>query len=145
LSDATAYNVQFVGPRPVFIDALSFRRYREGEYWTGHRQFCEQVPNPLLLTALLGVAHNASYRGPQVGVPAPELARLLPAGPDLAGNVLTHGCRQESLQSGARSGDGRHDAAIMRGGLPRASYRAMLDRLRARIAGLEPLGRSATV
>ena len=31
LSDASAYNVQFSGARPVFIDHLSFRRYREGE------------------------------------------------------------------------------------------------------------------
>jgi hypothetical protein len=30
LSDATAYNIQFRGVDPVFIDNLSFRRYREG-------------------------------------------------------------------------------------------------------------------
>lgn len=28
LSDASAYNIQFSGARPVFIDHLSFRRYR---------------------------------------------------------------------------------------------------------------------
>ena len=43
LSDATAYNVQFIGARPVFIDTLSFRPYRKGEFWRGHRQFCEQL------------------------------------------------------------------------------------------------------
>jgi ribosomal protein L11 methylase PrmA len=48
LSDASAYNVQFIGPRPVLIDLLSLRRYREGEYWVGLRQFCEQFLNPLL-------------------------------------------------------------------------------------------------
>ena len=32
LSDASAYNVQFRGTRPVFIDFLSMRRYHEGEY-----------------------------------------------------------------------------------------------------------------
>jgi hypothetical protein len=31
LSDASAYNIQFNGPRPVFIDALSFRPYVDGE------------------------------------------------------------------------------------------------------------------
>ena len=30
LVDASAYNLQFEGPRPVFIDLLSFRRYRPG-------------------------------------------------------------------------------------------------------------------
>ena len=63
LSDASAYNVQFQGARPIFIDVLSLRRYREGEYWLGHRQFCEQFLNPLLLRALAGVPHNAWYRG----------------------------------------------------------------------------------
>ena len=42
LSDASAFNIQFRGAQPVFIDTLSFRRYRDGEYWTAHRQFCEQ-------------------------------------------------------------------------------------------------------
>ncbi|HEX9584150.1 MAG TPA: class I SAM-dependent methyltransferase, partial [Gammaproteobacteria bacterium] len=31
LSDASAYNIQFRGAKPVFIDSLSFRRYQEGE------------------------------------------------------------------------------------------------------------------
>ena len=64
LSDASAYNIQFQsGASPIFIDRLSFRRYREGEFWVGHRQFCEQFLNPLLLRALVGVPHNAWYRG----------------------------------------------------------------------------------
>ncbi len=32
LSDASAYNVQFDGANPVFIDYLSFRRYVDGEF-----------------------------------------------------------------------------------------------------------------
>jgi hypothetical protein len=28
LSDASAYNIQFHGPNPIFIDLLSFRKYR---------------------------------------------------------------------------------------------------------------------
>ena len=31
LSDASAYNVQFIGAKPIFIDLLSLRRYRPGE------------------------------------------------------------------------------------------------------------------
>ena len=30
LKDASAYNVQFIGHRPVFIDTLSFEAYEEG-------------------------------------------------------------------------------------------------------------------
>jgi len=46
LSDATAYNIQFIGTKPVFVDFLSFRRYRENEHWGAHRQFCDQFLNP---------------------------------------------------------------------------------------------------
>jgi hypothetical protein len=45
LSDASAYNVQFIGTRPIFIDILSFRPYREGEIWAGYRKFCQQFLN----------------------------------------------------------------------------------------------------
>ena len=58
LSDASAYNVQFVGAKPIFIYTLSFRPYRDGEYWAGHSQFCDQFLNPLLLRAMLGTTHN---------------------------------------------------------------------------------------
>jgi hypothetical protein len=78
LSDASAYNVQFLGARPVFIDLLSFRRYKPGEYWIGQQQFAEQFLNPMLLRALLGVPHNAWYRGNLEGIPTIELSRLLP-------------------------------------------------------------------
>ena len=69
MTDASAYNVQFIGPDPVFIDHLSFRKYVDGEFWAGHRQFCEQFINPLLLQSVLGVPHNAWYRGALEGVP----------------------------------------------------------------------------
>ncbi len=68
LSDASAYNVQFIGASPIFIDRLSFVRYHDGDLWVGHRQFCEQFLNPLLLRALLGIPHNAWYRGRLEGI-----------------------------------------------------------------------------
>ena len=49
LTDASAYNIQCLGPKPVFVDLLSLRPYQEGELWAGHRQFCEQFLGPLLL------------------------------------------------------------------------------------------------
>ncbi len=49
LKDASAYNVQFSGPKPVFIDSLSFEPYRPGEPWHAYRQFCTHFLGPLLL------------------------------------------------------------------------------------------------
>ena len=42
LKDASAYNIQFLNGKPVFIDTLSFEKYKEGSPWIAYRQFCEQ-------------------------------------------------------------------------------------------------------
>jgi ribosomal protein L11 methylase PrmA len=78
MRDASAYNVQFVGGKPVFIDHLSFTPYVEGEYWGGHEQFCAQFLNPLLLESAAGVAPSAWYRGSISGLRSADVYRLLP-------------------------------------------------------------------
>ena len=50
LSDATAYNIQFIGSKPIFIDAMSIEKYEEGSNWNGHNQFCQQFLNPLIIS-----------------------------------------------------------------------------------------------
>lgn len=141
LSDASAYNVQFQGSRPVFIDHLSFRRYREGEFWAGHRQFCEQFLNPLLLRALLGVPHNAWYRGSQEGIATAELNRLIPLGRKLSWNVFTHVALQAFFErKPAKTSSMRASSR----GLPLTAFRQMLRRLRAWISRLEPRASGTT-
>lgn len=135
LSDASAYNVQFQGSRPVFIDHLSFRRYRDGEFWTGHRQFCEQFLNPLLLRTILGVPHNAWYRGSQEGIATAELSRLIPLWRKLSWNVFTHVALQALF---GRKPAKMSSMRALRRGLPLPAFRQMLRRLRAWISGLEP-------
>jgi len=49
LKDASAYNIQFHNGRPVFIDTLSFEKYREGKPWVAYRQFCQHFLAPLAL------------------------------------------------------------------------------------------------
>lgn len=143
LSDASAYNVQFRGPSPVFIDTLSLRPYRDGEYWLGHRQFCEQFLNPLLMDSLLGVSHAPWYRGSLEGVPATDLAALLPARHWLSWNVAMHVFLQARFQGAAtRKGAGKASAARK---LPREGLVAMLRGLRSWIARLEAGGPKRTV
>jgi ribosomal protein L11 methylase PrmA len=90
LSDASAYNVQFDGPRPVFIDRLSVRPYRDGEVWYGHRQFCEQFLNPILLWAQLGIAPNGWYRGTVEGISTSDLAKIMPLKSRLSWPTVAH-------------------------------------------------------
>ena len=136
LSDATAYNIQFRGPEPVFIDHLSFRRYREGEYWAGHRQFTAEFLAPLLLRALLGVPHNAWFRGSMDGIAVEDLNRLLPLSAKLSWNVLTHVCLQARLQRGADQADAARAMAQRK--LPRVALERMLTGLQHWIERLQP-------
>ncbi len=78
LKDASAYNVQFVAGRPVFIDTLSFTRYREGEPWVAYRQFCQHFLAPLALMARVEVRLGQLLRLHIDGVPLDLASRLLP-------------------------------------------------------------------
>lgn len=49
LKDSSAYNVQFLGTRPVFIDTLSFEKYEVGKPWIAYRQFCQHFLAPLAI------------------------------------------------------------------------------------------------
>jgi ribosomal protein L11 methylase PrmA len=49
LKDATAYNIQFVGGKPMLIDTLSFEVYEEGQPWQAFNQFCQHFLYPLLV------------------------------------------------------------------------------------------------
>lgn len=145
LSDASAFNVQFIGASPIFIDTLSLRKYRDGELWSGHRQFCEQFLNPLLLRSLLGVPHNAWYRGTQEGILASELRRLLPLRRKFSRNVLTHVVLQDVLQHTGAGMNGKNASAVMEGSLEVKTFRKLLTALRAWIERLRPADRQATV
>jgi SAM-dependent methyltransferase len=138
MSDASAYNIQFQGPNPIFIDVLSFCRYREGDYWTAHQQFCEQFLNPLLLTALRGVSFNAWYRGNLEGLESAELNRLLDWRQKLSWRVLTHVTLPVRLQTKARVKAGIQIDRINRRRLPRASFQQLIGGLRNWISGLTP-------
>lgn len=140
LSDASAYNVQLVGTRPVFIDVLSFRPYRDGEIWAGYRQFCEQFLNPLILCATTGVMPNAWYRGALEGIPTSDLRRLLPWRAKLSRRVLLHVVAHSALEK-AEPASGEATGIAKSAALPRAAFLNMLGDLRAWIAKLRPKGR----
>jgi ribosomal protein L11 methylase PrmA len=146
LSDSTAYNIQFIGAKPVFIDLLSVRPYQQGEFWIGHRQFCEQFLNPLLLQSKLGIAPNAWYRGNLEGIPTADLAKALPLRSRFSWNMLSQVILQAKLQ--ARATDAPAQAlqeAKKSRTLSRAAYEGMLRQLRNWIARLELADTGKTV
>lgn len=145
LSDASAYNIQFSGARPTFIDTLSLRPYREGEYWLGHRQFCEQFLNPLLLRAHLGLPHNAWYRGSLEGISSIELARVLPMRSKLSWRIASQVLLPARFQRRAVETPERGLSKMPERGLAKAGFVAMLRQLRRWIDGLAPADIGKTV
>lgn len=147
LSDASAYNIQFQGPAPIFIDHLSFRRYREGEFWDGHGQFCQQFLAPLLLRAVCGVTHNAWYRGSQEGITISELNRVLPLRAKFSPKIFTHIVLQNYLQTSGTGKQPSKDIASQakKRKLPKTAFCRMLSSIRDWIAGLRVADGAQTV
>ncbi len=97
LRDSSAYNIQFVGSKPCFIDLLSVKKYEEGEYWIGYKQFCENFLNPLLLGSLKGICHNNWFRGSLEGIPTVELNKILSVKDLIVPKIFTHVYLQAKL------------------------------------------------
>lgn len=98
LKDASAYNVQFLGGKPVLIDTLSFERYREGAPWVAYRQFCQHFLVPLALLCHTDARLGRLLQVYLEGVPLELGSRLLPArtwvSPTLLCHVHLHAAKQ---------------------------------------------------
>jgi ribosomal protein L11 methylase PrmA len=90
LKDASAYNIQFRGCRPVLIDTLSFERFREGEPWVAYRQFCQHFLAPLALMSHADVRLSQLLRVNIDGIPLDLASHLLPSKTRLALGLATH-------------------------------------------------------
>ena len=78
LKDASAYNIQFFGARPVFIDTLSFEKYEAEKPWVAYKQFCEHFLAPLFLMAYKDISLHKLFRVFLDGVPLSLASSLLP-------------------------------------------------------------------
>ena len=78
LRDSSAYNIQFQGGRPIFIDTLSFERWEEGKPWAAYKQFCEHFLLPLTLMSATDIRCETLLRSYIDGIPLDFGSRLLP-------------------------------------------------------------------
>jgi SAM-dependent methyltransferase len=133
--DGSAFNLQFVGCRPVFIDVSSFLP-APGELWPGYRQFCSQLLYPLLLEAYLGISPAPLQRGSIEGIAPDVAARLLRGSATLRPGVVSH-VKVQALA--ARRYATRTDpaaAAVHRPDAQRDITLALVGRLRKLVARL---------
>ncbi len=78
LRDSSAYNIQFQGGRPIFIDTLSFEPWEEGKPWAAYKQFCEHFLLPLTLMSATDIRCGTLLRSYVDGIPLDLGSRLLP-------------------------------------------------------------------
>ncbi len=90
LIDASAYNIQFIGSRPVFIDVLSLKKYEDGTPWQGHKQFCEHFLNPLILKSKKGIKFNNWFKGNIEGIETSEINKILGISDKFSYNIFIH-------------------------------------------------------
>ncbi len=115
LIDASAYNVQFVGTKPIFIDPLSLVCYREGEFWLGQRQFCEQFPQSAVASRRSSGFHSTPGTGARSrGLRPEDLARVLRPKHKLSWRIWSEVLIPVWLQRSAQSKSSKAVAAQQR-------------------------------
>jgi SAM-dependent methyltransferase len=78
LKDATPYNIMFEGPRPVFIDVLSFeRRDPRAVIWPAYAQFVRTFVYPLILSRYCNARLDELLLVHRDGLKPERVARML--------------------------------------------------------------------
>ena len=137
LKDATAFNVQWLGARPTFIDIGSFTPYAAGEPWAGYRQFCEMFLYPLLLQAYRDAPFHPWLRGSLEGITAAQCSALLSGRDLLRRGVLAHVYLQAKAQAGYEDTPGNVRQELRAAGFGAALIKHNIDRLRRTVERLQ--------
>jgi hypothetical protein len=137
MKDASAYNVQWRGPRPVFVDVASFYKRPAREPWVGYRQFCQMFLYPLLLQAYRDVPFQPWMRGNIDGMDAEVCLRLLSTRDYLRAGVLAHVYLQAKAQAAYSSTTRNVKADLNAAGFDARIIKANATRLRSLVAGLQ--------
>jgi len=99
LKDSSAYNIQWVGSTPVFIDVPSFQPLLPGEPWVGYLQFCQLFLYPLLLTSYKNAPFQPWLRGSIDGIQPKDFVHLFSLRDRLRPGVFTNVYMQARLQA----------------------------------------------
>ena len=134
LKDASAFNVQFVGPRAVFIDTLSFEQNRPGP-WNAYGQFCGHFLAPLALMAHVSVGLAQHFRACLDGWPLELASKLLPSSTWLRMGLLLHVHLHARSQAKYQGTSARNVASRQRGPSPDRKQ-VLVESLRSAVESL---------
>jgi len=125
LKDCSAYNIQFIKGKPIFIDTLSFEKYHEGQPWIAYRQACQHFLAPLALMSYRDIRLNQLFRIYIDGVPLDLASSLLPSSTNFKVSLLSH------IHLHARSQKHFADKSVKISGhkISRLSFMGLIDNL----------------
>ncbi len=133
LKDASAYNVQFVKGKPIFIDTLSFEPYNEGDPWVAYGQFCRHFLAPLALMSLRDIRLGALMKTYIDGIPLDLVSSLLPFSSKLKFSILSHIHLHAKAEKKYEKSEGQNKKARM----SKYGLTGIIDNLISGIEGLK--------
>ncbi len=135
LKDASAYNVQFLRGKPIFIDTLSFESYVEGSPWVAYKQFCQHFLAPLALMAYTDIRLSKLLINYIDGIPLDLASKLLPLRScfSLAIGLHIHLHAKQQIKNSAQVLDKNKVTQAM----PKKALIALLDNLQSAIRKLD--------
>jgi 2-polyprenyl-3-methyl-5-hydroxy-6-metoxy-1,4-benzoquinol methylase len=133
LKDANAFNIQFIGNKPILIDTLSFEKLDENRPWIAYKQFCEHFLAPLALSALTDDRLNKLSLININGISLDLAIKLLPFSarlkPGIFLHIFMHAKSQQAHGSSVLSSSNKKTFSIN-------AFRGLLDSLESCIQGL---------
>ena len=90
LKDASAFNIQFIGKKPIFIDCMSLEEYKDGSYWIGYKQFCEHFFKSFTFNFEKKIPFNYLLRSNLEGLSSKDLSNLFSFFDKFSINIFSH-------------------------------------------------------
>ncbi|MCB1690438.1 MAG: hypothetical protein KDI33_18205 [Halioglobus sp.] len=137
LKDASAYNVQFMDGKPIFIDTLSFETYTETP-WVAYKQFCQHFLAPLALKAHTDRRLGQLLRTDVDGIPLDLTSKLLPPKTYLNFSVLAHihlHAKAQTKFANSAAGSGK-PGSVRPKKMSKTQMLAMIDQLEGAVSNL---------
>jgi hypothetical protein len=133
LKDSNAYNIQFLSGRPVMIDTLSFKAYREGEPWVAYRQFCQHFLAPLALMVHRDIRMGLMLREHIDGIPLDLASGLMPRKSFLNIHLLAH----LHLHSRSQKHYANKQVKACKKSFSKRAFNGLIDSLTSGVEGLK--------
>ncbi len=138
LKDASAFNVQFRGLDPVFIDLGSIEEWRPNPSWNASRQFIEHFINPLAIGSGDHVtASDAWEMGGRRGVRSDVARQLLPKRQRRRLSLWLLQATTKPVAKNAPSETAHGDAAARNPDLARNASLSLIRRLGKQVTALQ--------